>query len=251
MKIQFSTFTIIAGLILICLILAVPSSYANLVAYWALDEGSGKEIKDATENGYNGTFKGNPVWTDGIYNKGLEFSGADYVEVPDADNIKPESITIETWVYFKDVSGRQDFLSRNDDYALSLGGNPKDGKVWGVITTAGDWLDVEGGTVLEVNKWYHVAMAYSKATKKATLYLDGKKDGEGSALSGMEHRFGGALTIGTYQDRFLKGKLDEIRIWDEALSEQQIQDSMKPAPVESAGKLSLTWGGIKVMAEVF
>jgi hypothetical protein len=245
MKTRYHLFTIITYIILLCLAFAVSPSYAKLVAYLPLDEGTGKEVNDATGNGYNGTFKGNPAWTDGVYGKALEFKGAEYVEVPDASKINPESITIETWVYFNIVSGRQDFLSRNDDYALSIGGNPKDEKIWGVITTGGDWVDVEGGTKLEAKKWYHIAMTFSSATKKASLYLDGKKDGEGNAPLGLEHRFGGSLTIGTYQDRFLNGKIDDIRIWDEALSEQQIQDSMKPAQVESAGKLSISWGRIK------
>lgn len=245
MKVRFLALATAASLVLTCLILSVPPSHAKLVAYWPLDEGTGEEIKDATGNGYDGTFTGNPTWTDGMYGKGLEFGGKDYVDVPKADEIKPESITMETWVYFSDVSGRQDFISRNDDYALSLGGNPTDGKIWAVITTAGDWLDVGGGTKVETGRWYHTAMVYNAGTKKLTIYLDGEKDGEGSAPAGIEHRFGGSLTIGTYRDRYLKGKLDDIKIWDNVLSQQEIKDSMKAAPVEYAGKLATTWGEIK------
>jgi len=77
------------------------------------------------------------------------------------------------------------------------------------------------------------------------LYLNGEKDGEGIATAGMEHRHGGALTIGTYQNRYLKGRLDDIKIWDEALSVEEIRESMELAPVEPTGKLNLTWGEIK------
>jgi hypothetical protein len=231
----------VVGLVSICAF----ASDAELVAYWPLDEGTGAEIKDATGNGYDGTFKGDPTWIDGMYGKALEFDGDDYLEVPDAANIKPESITMATWVYFSDVSGRQDFISRDDDYAFSLGGNPRDGKLWAIITTAGDWLDVEGGTLIEVNRWYHVALTYDWGTKMLTLYLNGEKDGEGRATAGMEHRRGGPLTIGTFQDRYLKGKLDDIKIWDEVLSVEEIRESMELMPVEPAGKLSFTWGEIK------
>jgi len=78
-----------------------------------------------------------------------------------------------------------------------------------------------------------------------TLYLDGENDGEISAPAGLEHRLGGSLTLGTYQDRYLNGRLDEIRIWDEALSAEEIKNFMEPALVKPAGKLSITWGQIK------
>jgi hypothetical protein len=242
---RLSALMAVAGLTLIYLASGISSSEAGLVAYWPLDEGKGTEIEDATGNGFNGTFKGDPAWVDGIYGKALEFDGDDYVEVPDAANIKPESITMATWVYFDDVSGRRDFISRDDDYAFSLGGNPGDGKLWAVITTAGDWLDVGGETQIETSKWYHVALTYDRGTKVLTLYLDGKVDGEGSAPAGMEHRRGGSLTIGTFEARYLKGKLDEIKIWDEALPVEEIRESMKPATVESAGKLVAAWAEIK------
>jgi hypothetical protein len=54
------------------------------------------------------------------------------------------------------------------------------------------------------------------------------------------------LTLGTFKDRYLKGKLDDIKIWDESLSLQQIKESMAPAAIEPADKLSLTWGEIKL-----
>lgn len=95
------------------------------------------------------------------------------------------------------------------------------------------------------SKWYHVALAYDAKTNSLTLYLDGKEDGEGKAPGGMEHRRGGSLTIGTFENRHLKGRLDDIKIWDEALSVEEIKKSMEPTAVELTGKLSLTWGWIK------
>jgi hypothetical protein len=235
----------VLGSIIMCISLVASLCNADLVAHWSLDEGSGEDIADATGNGYDGIFKGNPTWVDGVYSKALEFDGDDHVEVPGAADIKPESITMSTWVWFDDVTGRRDFISRDDDYAFSLGGNPQDGKLWAVITTGGDWLDVGGATQVEVGKWYHVALTYDSKTKMLTLYLNGEKDGEGNAAGGMEHRRGGPLTIGTFQNRYLKGKLDDIKIWDEALSEEEVKASMEPASVNPNEKLGLTWGRIK------
>jgi len=224
----------------------VSVSNAELVAYWPLDEGTGGEIEDTTGNGHNGTFKGDPAWIDGVYGKALEFDGDDHVEVPTMADVNPESITMAMWVYFTDTSGRQDFISRNDDYAISIGGNPQDSKLWAVITTDGDWLDVGGTTQIDADTWHHVAITHDANAKTLTVYLNGEVDGEAAAPAGMQNRNGGALTIGTYENRYLKGKLDDIKIWDEALSEGEIQESMEAAAVEPTGKLSLTWGEIKV-----
>lgn len=229
-----------------CLLPLMSSlSIAEMIAYLPLDEGTGKVVIDKTGNGYDGVFKNNPSWVTGIYGKALEFDGDDSIEIEKGADIKPESLTMATWVNFSNTSGRQDFISRNDDFALSIGGNTQNGKLWAVITTNGDWLDVGGVTTIDANKWYHVALTYSAKTKKLTLYLDGKVDGEGDAPSGLEHRNGGLLTIGVYDTRYLKGKLDEIKIWDEAISENAIKEAMESASVQPSGKVGSTWGMLK------
>jgi len=243
-KLSISVF--IAVLVLSFSVFTVSSSIAELVAYWPLDEGSGEEVIDATGNGYDGTFRGDPEWTEGTQGTALEFDGDDYVDVPGVAGVNPESITMATWVYFNRVEGfRQDFLSRGDDYAFTLGGHEVDARVHAVITTAGDWLDLIGDTVMEIGEWYYVALTYDDSIKTLTLYINGEVDAEQEAAGGMEHRLGGTLTIGTYTDRYLDGKLDEIKIWDTALSIDEIREAMAPASVEPSGKLSISWGAIK------
>lgn len=233
---------------IINLALIVQISGAELVAYWPLDEGAGNEIADVNGN-FVGTFQGEPKWVEGVYGMALEFDGDDQVVVPGASEINPEEITMATWVNFDEVVGyRQDFLSRGDDYAFSLGGWEEDQTIHAIITTGGDWVDFSGQTTVEPNNWYYVALTYDADTEMVTLWLDGENDGEQKAQAGMEHRLGGSLTIGTYNDRYLKGRLDEIRIWDEALSPEEIKASMEPASVKPAGKLSLTWGEIKTQS---
>lgn len=246
MEKKIVAFTAMVSLTLISLTFIVLSANAGLVAYWPLDENTGEEIIDATGNGFDGTFNGDPEWVEGVFGMALEFDGDDHVVVPGASEINPEEITMATWVNFDEVVGyRQDFLSRGDDYAFTLGGHEEDQTIHAVITTGGDWVDFSGLTTVDPNKWYYVALTYDADTEMVTLWLDGENDGEQKAQAGMEHRLGGSLTIGTYNDRYLKGRLDEIRIWDEALSPEEIKASMEPASVKPAGKLSITWGEIK------
>jgi len=203
---------------------------AELVGWWRLDEGSGTTVYDSSGYGNDGTFNGDPEWVVGKVGGALEFDGGDYVNVPGAADINPESITLMTWVNFSTVDPadmeRQDYLSRGDDYAFSLHEWNNNGMIHGIVTSAGDWAVVTGNTVVEPDTWYHTAMTYDSSTQILILYLDGQIDGELSVPAGLEHRLGGPLTIGTYSGRDLLGRLDEIKIWDEALSQAEILGAM-------------------------
>lgn len=243
---KISTLILTIGLTIGFSTLMASLSVAALVAYWPLDEGNGADIADDTGNGHSGTFVGDPQWVDGSEGKALEFDGDDYVDVASFADVKPASITIAAWVYFNRTAGnRQDFISRGDDYAFTLGGHEQDERIHAVITAGGDWVDMIGDTVIEKSRWYHVALTFDDGTKMLSLYVDGQLDAEEEVPAGMEHRLGGTLTIGTYNDRYLDGKLDDIKVWDNALSEKEINEEMAPNPVEPAGKLAGLWGKIR------
>ena len=212
------------------------TTQADLVGWWKLDEGSGTTAIDSSGNGNDGTFQGDPQWVAGKVAGALEMDGGDSVSIPGAADINPASLTLMTWVNFTSVDPadmeRQDYLSRGDDYAFSLhewgarDGTPAEGKISGIVTSAGGWSVVPGQTDVEPDTWYHTALTYSPETQTLTLYLDGEVDGELNVPAGLEHRLGGPLTIGTYSGRDLLGKIDDIQIWDEAFTEAQIKGAM-------------------------
>jgi hypothetical protein len=205
---------------------------ADLVGWWRLDEGSGTTAADSSPSGNDGTFVGTPEWTAGKVKGGLEFDGGDYVEAPGVADINPESLTMMTWVNFSTVDttdfaeGRIDYLSRGDDYAFTLGGWDGTGAIHAVITSAGGWQEPIGNTTIEADRWYHTAMTYDAGTDMLILYLDGEVDAEQSVTTGLEHRLGGPLTIGTYSGRDHLGKIDEVKIFDTALSQGEIKGEM-------------------------
>ncbi|MHC4351773.1 MAG: LamG-like jellyroll fold domain-containing protein, partial [Planctomycetota bacterium] len=240
---------------------------ADLVGWWRLDEGSGTTVMDSSASGNDGTFVGNPQWVAGKTGGALAFGGGDSVNVPGATDIQPESLTLMTWVSFDSVAGgRQDYLSKDDDYALSLHEGQADQKIHGIVTSAGGWSVVHGNTVVDTDTWYHTALTYDSSTQMLVLYLDGQVDGELSVPSGVEHRRGGLLTLGTFSGRDLQGKLDDIKIFDHAMSEVEIKGEMTgegfplaygPSPVDGqlleATWVTLTWraGDFTVSHDVY
>ena len=135
--IYLACFSLVLGLVL------TSAAQADLVGWWRLDDGSGTTVSDSSTNGNDGTFAGTPEWvTDGKVDGALEFDGGDSVNVAGAADIQPESLTLMTWVNFNDVDvalGRQDYLSKDDDYALSLHEGSSDQKIHGIVTSAGAW----------------------------------------------------------------------------------------------------------------
>jgi len=228
-------------------LLVVTAGYAELIAHWPMDEGSGKEIEDVVGKGGVGTFVGNPKWVEGKVGGALEFDGSSSITVPSNPDLQPESVTVTLWVYFNDVAPpRQDFFSKNDDYALSLHEWADNGTIFPILKTGGDWV-VQSGTVkIEAERWYHVALVYDADSTDLISYIDGEVDAETQAPAGIEHR-GGPLTLGTYSGRPLKGMLDEVKIWNEALSQEDIQADMKgPQSVNPGEKLVTLWGQLKL-----
>ena len=217
----------LASFVLVLSFVLTSEVGAELVGWWRLDDGSGTTAVDSSGAGNDGTITGDPKWTAGKVGGALTFDGGDYVTASGVTDIQPESLTLMTWVRFDSVEGgRQDYLSKDDDYAFSLHEGAADQKTHGIVTSAGDWSVVHGDTVVETDTWYHSAMTYDSGTQMLLLYLDGELDGELSVPAGVEHRRGGPLTIGTFSGRDLFGSLDDVKIMDVALSMGQIKGEM-------------------------
>ncbi len=236
------------------LLVVVVGIHAELVAHWPMNEGSGNQIGDVVGKGGVGTFVGSPQWVDGISGKAVECSAGNYIRVPGNPDIEPPSVTATMWVYFNDAGPpRQDFFSKNDDYALSLHewdeapDAPGHGTIFPVIRSpANVWTVIKGTVVIEAGRWYHVALVYDADTEDLLTYVDGVEDARTVAPGGIGQS-GGPLTLGDYSGRVLRGILDEVKIWNEVLSQGNIQADMEVATtaVSSHGKLSALWGQIK------
>ena len=65
----------------------------------------------------------------------VECSPGNHIRIPGNPDIEPASVTATMWVYFNDVAiPRQDFFSKNDDYALSLHEWANDGTIYPINT---------------------------------------------------------------------------------------------------------------------
>lgn len=178
------------------------------------------------------------VGVDGNEGSGYYFNGENaYIRIANSASLNSEdAVSVSLWL-------NADKIENNERYPISFGLWDHRWKIstygeivkWTLKTTDAV-LDVVTQTPLAANKWYHVVGLYDGVS--STIYLNGKV--ESSALqSGTIPQSGVDLIIGrayTTEDGYnFQGKLDDIRIYDYALSDKEIQDLYK----EYSGGLSV------------
>jgi hypothetical protein len=200
----------------------------GLSGWWPFN-GNAHDESGNNNHGYN---FGTILTTDrfGNLNTAYNFDGiSSRIEVPDAPELNCEKITLSVWVY-QDAppDGRQiiykgDFLTaQNEEYSLNANIN------FGIKQFSGcqpgiGWEVNDYGQQLISFQWVHLAATYDGDTVK--VYLNGNmlnyylKPGLIDVCTGGNLRFG--FTWDNYPTVFT-GKIDDIGIWDRALSPVEI-----------------------------
>lgn len=254
-------FYLIILLILICSTFAVADLLDGLVLYLPLDEGEGKEAMDISESGFTGTLNGNAKWVEGKFGDALEFNASsDFVELADnkAFHIEDE-ITQAAWVNLSRLPSahaivfgtRQGGGARHIGFGYGM--NPANGiKVW-TNGAGGGFKDInDNDTKLETKKWYYLAYTHTTADNgKVKIFVDGKMtfDQDSAnpvAPAGVTSR----VQVGTWAGEAWPGMVDEVRLWNRALSDAEIEESMNLGSdellsVNPKDKLATSWGSIK------
>jgi len=162
-------------------------------------------------------------------NYALDFDGVnDYVEISDNDVLDiTGSMTVEAWVNYKVLSG-------GHYYRIVSKGEYNDGWIFG--TTYAYAIDFTFNTTqtayaqtpLQPGKWYHIAAVIDNSAKKIYLYLNGSLDNlSGYPFTGNLPSTSHSLKIGkSNAGYYCCAYVDEVRIWNYARTQSQIQEYM-------------------------
>ena len=217
-----------------------PNDFAQLyygpTGYWKFDEDTGITAADSSDNGRNGTlinFPGdNSQWVPSPINGALEFDGNnDYIDVTGYKGITGSSPrTVAAWI---NTGTTGEIVS------------------WGTSSTGAKWIfrvqdtngtdgairvEVSGGyivgkTDVRDNEWHHVAAVLEAGdfdVSDVKLYVDGVEETPYSIVSPepIYTAVGADVKIGVFigNDRYFTGQIDEVRIYDRALSSGEIYD---------------------------
>ena len=198
----------------------------GLVLWLKFNEGSGNIAYDSSFYNNHGTIYG-ATWTDGKFGKALSFDGVDdYVEVPDSASLDiTDAITIVVWVKFNELGKRNPIVSKSDDlrnYQLEKIEND-----YLQITFQdpdGNWRS-KSSTILQIQdyNWHHVAVTHD-SNSGTTFYLDGVSQFISNpyqmGTNDASLKIGEGAGVGVYP---INGTIDEVRIYNRALSEEEIK----------------------------
>ncbi len=255
----------------------ITAPAANLIGAWNLNDGSGSNLGDSSGNLVTGTTVGNPAWVAGFEDPGntaLQFNGTNQsASVGTATTLRASAFTLELW--FKRAAGGVTVGTGNGGvtaFPLITKGRAEaetqaaDVNYFLGINTAGrlvaDFEEAQTGASPSANHpitgtgvvlatdtgWHHAAATYDGTTWR--LYLDGLPDGSvavgqpANALNNVITAIGTTLNAGTAPTGpvgFFSGTIDEVRIWNVARSQAQIQAAKDTEITAPAANLIGAW----------
>lgn len=252
----------LASLIAFCLI--APHSEADIdsktiMGMWLFDEGKGNKATDASEQGNDGEIHG-AKWVNGKFGKALEFDGVDnWVEVPHSPTVGFKAGTSFTiTLHFKGTKVGGSLVGKNYEdtsqalpwYLLWDDGSSNKVTLY-LRDSAGTSFRADGTTAIGDDKWHFIAGIADASTGTASLWIDGKMEGE--IKFNNKDGYGtseGVLHIGRHYDRYTAGIIDDVALFNVALDEADMETVRNEgiqtaAAVEPVGKLTTTWSRIK------
>jgi len=226
----------------------------GLISFWTLDKSTitGTTVNDVFGK-TDGQIVGQPKTVAGKIKECLKFSGSvDRVEVPKTLMVGLESFTIECWFNYENSANWRWMFGGGPEWNYGLGCCIYSGSNivrYHLHTDEGSFYVGNGSTKLNPGDWYHIVYTYDGKTAKS--YVNGEQDFEW-AITGVVVIDPTTLAIGAgywNNGEYFVGMIDEVRIYNRALSKDEANINYNAKSnslaVESAGKLAVTWGGIK------
>lgn len=217
---------------------AGAESESGLVGYWKLDKGSGTLVTDSSGNGNIGTLLGQPSWVVGKTGKALQFNSVgDCVDCGNDSILAPASITVSLWGKRDSTIGWADtFITRPHGGWTSSYAIRKDRFIIN-FTTQGEKQILF--TVPGFEEWTHYVLTYDGSNMRG--YINGvevsnspvsvtdtilySSAGDAPVVIGA-HGKGGAGA--------LNGAIDEVRIYNRALSKEEVKEQYGKGGAEPA-----------------
>lgn len=216
-------------------VLRRPPNNLNLKAYWSFNDGSGTIATDFSRNYATGTLTNMEAadWVNGKLDSALSFDGVNERVVIGSglSSISGNpAFTMCAWINTGSVSTAQAiFATGNTGSALAAAGiflNNGANGAFSMEFAGGNTARTAGG-VITANTWYHVCGVKTAGAinTTTTLYVNGQSVAlAGGASTGTPNISTTAASIGSFttSGSYFSGKIDEVRVYNSALSAANI-----------------------------
>jgi len=183
----------------------------------------GDKWHDFSPQENHGAFNGDAGFTSkGRFGPGVYFDGTgDYVDCgSDASLDITDETTIEFWVNFDSFNAGMDYYKGNAYYGYGTN------TYWlGYFYMGGSPKYSQADISLNTDTWYHFAITYDGTS--IDIFIDGNEvtyaAGKHYTSGGDLDTSGSILTIGHVTGAVINGTMDEFKIWNRALSKDEIK----------------------------
>ncbi|MBL1193221.1 MAG: hypothetical protein D8M60_02595 [Chloroflexi bacterium] len=211
----------------------IPPSIAG---EWHFDEGSGSTAADSSGNNNDATLYNSTSWTTyGLSDDALLLDGTDdYARADAAAALKPaDSLSLAAWIY-PDAASEDDIIisyhNTGNEYGFRTDSD-------GFVEFHLNDLDPQlvSGPILPQDQWSHVIGVYDKTEGEIRLYVNGILVSSRNVTGSISYAAGDGLNFSDASKPF-SGRLDEVYLYDEALTQAEIDDlyGLSPTPVPTA-----------------
>jgi cell division septation protein DedD len=208
----------------------------GLVVAYNFNEGSGTIVRDASGHGITGNISGATWTTGGRYGYALSYNGSSsYVDLGNPALLQiTGSMTWSAWVKpaANPPNDGQIVAKSNNPSGWQLKTSPDTGPHNFGVAVAGannNFAQRYSTTVRSLNVWYHVAGVYNAAARTLDIYVNGIRDNGVLIGTIPASQINSAVNVnigrrsGGY---YFNGIIDEMRIYNRALSQAEIQADM-------------------------
>jgi len=230
----------------------------GLVAYYPFNGNA----NDESRNGNNGTVYGATLATDraGHPNSAYSFDGVDdYIDI--GNKVKPPfPITVSVWIKRSSLDSTASII--RNDFVQSTGGSYYGFQIYSVGGGQIECWYGDGGpsspssrrakvtndpVITSTDKWYHVLVRYN-ACQDIDIFVDGEEkagywDGGSGGCMQYSTTYPGAIGRQYPNVYTFNGLIDDVRVYNRALTEYEIQQLSSPVspPNHDFGIKAIGW----------
>ena len=206
---------------------------ADAVGIWSFDDQT-NPTKDASGYGNHGTIYGDAYFVDdtphnivgqGVGRYALSFDGNDYVNNDDPPSLRLEGdLTIEAWVfptvkYAEPVCGKFSFIG---GYLLYSSNTGVPYRAHFFLRNTGTTQYIVSDADLPLNQWSHLVAV--RSGNNMLMYVNGVKQTSEATFTLTSPNTGVNFLVGQSSfGEYFNGLIDEVRIYNQALSAAEIQ----------------------------
>jgi len=218
----------------------------GLVGYWKMDEaswnGTAGEVVDASGNANHGVRAGDATTASGKFGNGGTFDDSgDYVNLgsPDLlDNLTYSSFSTSAWIYQTGYNANtlvsKDAGGGTTGWEFYATGGSTQSISFRINTDSGSVTSTTANSTVLLSTWTHVTATYDNTgDRKLHIYVNGIESGyssQGTVTGTVNDDSGYNLFVGELGNWDYGGKIDDLRIYNRALSPAEVQALYNWAP---------------------